>query len=265
MDLNLVQKTVIVTGGGSNIGRGIVLGFAKEGANIVIADIDKGQANKVAAEASALGGRAMAIKCDVTDIDSVMHLTKRTLKEFGKIDVLVNNVGWVMYNTFRRKSLAECDKEISLNIWSALNCTKIVLDHMIKRKYGKIINISSAAGLFGFRRIPVYSLCKGGILSFTKSLAHEVGQYGINVNAICPSMTFPENQEHVGKFAMTKETSPQASEFLPEVRDRYSKWSPLGRLCRAEDIANVAVFLASDVSSFITGEIIPVSGGFPMI
>ena len=265
MELNLSGKTVIVTGGGSNIGRGIVLGFAKERSNVVIADIDEEQANKVAAEASSLGGNVMSVKCDVTDIESVTHMIKRTLDEFGEIDVLVNNVGWLMYNTFRRKPLAECDKEISLNIWSVVNCTKSVLDHMITRKYGKIINISSVAGLFGSRRVPIYSLSKGGIVAFTKSLAQEVGKYGINVNAICPSTTLPESQNHVGKLAMTKDTSPQASEFTPELIDMHTKLSPLGRIGKAEDIANAAVFLASDAASFITGEAIAVSGGFPML
>jgi len=186
MDLNLAGKTVIVTGGGSNIGRAIALGFAKEGANVVIAEIDEMQGNKVAEEASVGGGSAITIKTDVTDMESVMVMVKRTLEEFGKLDVLVNNVGWVMYNTFRRKSLVECDRELGLNVWSTLNCTKAVTDHMIERKYGKIINISSTAGLFGLPRVAVYSLCKGGIISFTKSLARELGRYGINVNAVCP-------------------------------------------------------------------------------
>ena len=265
MDLNLAGKVAIVTGGGSNIGRAIALGFAKEGTNLVIAEIDEEQAQKVAKEVTALGGKSIAVKTDVTDIDSVTAMVERTLDEFDKIDVLVNNVGWVMFNTFRRKSLAECDREISLNVWSTLNCAKAVIDHMIERRYGKIISISSTAGLFGIPRVPVYSLCKGGIISFTKSLAREVGRYGINVNAICPSTTLPESQEHYGKFAMFSDGSVQSAEFTPEVVDIQTKWHPLGRLGRPDDMANVAVFLASDAAGFVTGQAIAVSGGYPML
>ena len=153
-----------------------------------------------------------------------------------------------------------------MNINSTLNCTKAVLEHMISRKFGKIINISSTAGLsYGLRRVSIYSLCKSGIIAFTKSLAHEVGRYNINVNAICPSTTFPEEPEHSGDFAMTKSTSPQAAEFTQDVINRQISQHAFGRLGKPGDIANAAVFLASEASSFITGEALAVSGGFPMI
>ena len=265
MELNLAGKTVVVTGGGSNIGRGIVLGFAREGSNVVIADRDEEQAQKVASEANALDGKALAVKCDVLDIGSVDKMFKKSKDEFGEVDVLVNNVGWVEYSTFRKKSMEESEREINLNINSTLNCTKSILEHMIEKKSGRIINISSTAGLYPLRRVTVYSLCKGGIISFTKSLAREVGRYNINVNAICPSTTLPEDKDHSGKFSMTKDNSVQSLEFTEAVINMQIKQHALGRLGKPEDLANAAVFLASDAARFISGEVLAVSGGFPLI
>ena len=134
MELNLAGKTVVVTGGASNIGRGIALGFAKEGSNVVIADRDEEQAEKVALEANSFEGKAIPSPCDVLDIDSVGKMFKTAIDEFGSVDVLINNVGWVAYSTFRRKSLEESQREIELNINSTLNCTKSILEHMIEKR-----------------------------------------------------------------------------------------------------------------------------------
>ena len=262
MDLNLSGKTVIVTGGGSNIGRGIVLGFAREGSKVVIAEIDEAQGQKVAKEARALGGKAVTIKTDVTDVDSVAAMVKKTLDECGKIDILVNNAGWGMDRLFIEKPRMEWEKEVNINFWGVINCTRAVLDHMVERKCGKIISISSDAGRMGEYREAVYSGCKGGVIAMSKSLARELGRYGINVNVVCPGLTIPEAVEHTGELSMWKETGQL---FTPELREKATKAYPLRRLGKPEDVANVVVFLASDAASFITGQTISASGGYTMI
>ena len=263
MDLNLGGKTVIVTGGGSNIGRAIALSFAKEQANVVIADLDQVQGQKVVREASSLGGKSLAVKTDVTDYDSVVAMAKRTLDEFGRLDVLVNNVGWTLDRLFIEKPREEWEKEVNINFWGVLNCTRAVLDHMIERKYGKIISIGSDAGRMGEYREAVYAACKGGIIAMSKSLARELGRYGINVNVVCPGVTVPENPEFAGEMSMWK--GPMAQVFTPEAQEKAAKTYPLRRLGKPEDVAGVVVFLASDAASFITGQTISVSGGYTMM
>ena len=263
MDLNLAGRTVIVTGGGSNIGRAIVLAFASEKCNVVIADIDEAQGQKTAKEASSLGGKVIAIKTDVTSFDSVTATVKRIIEEFGKLDILVNNVGWTLDRLFIEKSRSELEKEVNINFWGVLNCTRAVLEHMIERKYGKIISIGSDAGRMGEYREAVYAACKGGVIALSKSLARELGRYGINVNVVCPGVTVPENPEYAGELSMWK--GPMAQVFTTEAQEKAAKAYPLRRLGKPEDIANVVVFLASDAASFITGQTISVSGGYTMM
>jgi len=263
MDLNLSGKTVIVTGGGSNIGRAIVLAFAKEGSNVVIADIDGTQGQKVAKEVNALGGKAVAVKTDVTDVDSVAATVKKTLEEFGKLDILVNNVGGTIDRLFIEKPRAELERDVNINFWGFINSTRAVLDYMIERKYGKIISIGSDAGRMGEYREAVYAGCKGGIIAMSKSLARELGRYSINVNVICPGMTLPESPEHAGELSMWK--SPMAQFLTAEVQEKAAKAYPLRRLGKPKDVANAVVFLASDAASFITGQTISVSGGYTMM
>ncbi len=263
MDLNLAGKTAIVTGGGSNIGRAIVLAFAGEKANVVIADIDEAQGQKVAKEAASLGGKSLVIKTDVTNYDSVMAMVKGTIDKFGKLDILVNNVGWAMDRLFIEKPREEWGKEVNINLWGVLNCTRAVLDHMIERKYGKIISIGSDAGRMGEYREAVYAACKGGIMALSKSLAREVGRYGINVNVVCPGVTVPENPDYAGDLSMWK--GPMAQVFTTEAQEKAAKAYPLRRLGKPEDIAKAVIFLASDAASFITGQTISVSGGYTMM
>jgi 2-hydroxycyclohexanecarboxyl-CoA dehydrogenase len=263
MDLNLAGKSVIVTGGASNIGRAIVLAFAKEKSNVVIADIDEAQGQKSAKEAASSGCKVIAIKTDVTSFDSVTATVKRTIDEFGKLDVLVNNVGWTLDRLFIEKPRSELEKEVNINFWGVINCTRAVLDHMIERKYGKIISIGSDAGRMGEYREAVYGACKGGVIALSKSLARELGRYGINVNVVCPGVTVPENPEYTGELSMWK--GPMVQVFTPEAQEKAAKAYPLRRLGKPEDIARAVVFLASDAASFITGQTISVSGGYTMM
>jgi len=265
VDLGLESRVAIVTGGGSNIGRGIVLGFAREEASIVIAEIDKTQGQKVTSEANALDtGKAVFVETDVTDCDSVQAMVKQTLEEFGRIDILVNVVGWVKDELFIKKPRDEWEKEIARNFWSDINCIRAVLDHMIERKYGKIISISSDAARVGQLREVVYSGCKGGIISMSRSLARELSRYGINVNVVCPGVTIPESKEVTSSESIWTEDMMKVF-ATPEAQDKIAKGIPLGRLGTPEDIANTVLFLASDRASFITGQVISVSGGYTMV
>jgi 2-hydroxycyclohexanecarboxyl-CoA dehydrogenase len=262
--LGLEGKTAIVTGGGSNIGRGIVLAFAEQGANVVIAELDESQGARVVKEANALGkGRVGNIRTDVTDWDSVQAMVKQTLDKFGQVDILVNVVGWVKDDLFVRKPRQDWEKEIARNFWSDINCTRVVLDHMIERKYGKIINISSDAARVGQLREVVYSGCKGAVISMTKSLARELSRYGINVNVICPGVVVPASRDVTTSESMW--TDDMMKIFgTPEALEKIAKGIPLGRLGTPNDIANAVLFLASDRANFITGQTISVDGGYTM-
>jgi len=261
MELNLAGKTVIVTGGASHIGRSITLAFAKEGSNVVIADIDEAQGQKVAKEANALGGKAMVIETDVADVDSVAAMVKKALEEFGKIDVLVNDAGWGRGRLFVEKPRSEWEKEVNINFWGVINCTRAVLDNMVERKYGKVISIGSDAGRMGEYREAVYAGCKGGVIAMYKTLARELGRHNINFNVVCPGLTVPEDAESLGDKSMWK----GQTVFTPEAQEKAIKVYPLRRLGKPEDIANAVVFLASDAASFITGQTLSVSGGYTMM
>ena len=269
MDLGLKGKTAIVTGGGSNIGRAIFLTFAKEGVNLVNAEIDEKQGQKVVDEANALraGGRAIVIKTDVTNPDSVKATVEKTLKEFGQIDILTNVVGWTFDRLFIEKPREEWQKEVNLNFWSVINCCRAVADHMIGRKYGKIVNIGSDAGRMGEFREAVYGATKGGVIALSKALAREWGRYSININVVCPGATMPEKREHVGELSMAG-PSGFARAILdapPEMKEKMAHAYPLRRMCTPQEVANGVVFLASDAASFITGQTLSVSGGYTMM
>ena len=185
MDLGLKGKTVIVTGGGSNIGRAIALTLAGEGANVVIAELDEVQGNKVATEAGALkaGGQTVTMKTDVTDVASVENTVKKTLEKFGKIDILINNVGWDTLMFFVETTPEFWDKIITVNYKSVLTCVKAVLPHMIEQKSGSIVSLGSDAGRMGDAREAVYAGTKGAIMSFTKAVARENGRFFVSGSA----------------------------------------------------------------------------------
>ena len=176
MDLDLSGKVAIVAGGASNVGRGIVLAFVREGAKVVLADIDKVQAEKTAKLAREHGGEVLVVKTDAADFEQCQAMVKKTLDKFGKVDILVNCVGWIYDKLFIEKSREEWIKEVDTNYWSLINCSRAVIDHMIKQKSGKIIGVSSDAAKIGEFREVVYSGAKGAVISFCKSLAREVGR-----------------------------------------------------------------------------------------
>ena len=264
MDLGLEGKTVIVTGGGANIGRGITMAFAREKANVVIADIDEEQGQKVVGECEGLGGKAIAIKTDVTDYASVEAMVKKALETFGSIDVLVNNAGYVSNKLFLKKPIEEYEKEIKINYLGVVNCTRAVLDHMTERKAGRIVNIASDSGRVGEPREAVYSGTKGAVIAFGKAIAKEMGRFWITVNAICPGANIPQQPGTAGKHSMwagdiTVEMIP------PETKERILSQYPLQRMGTPEDVAYAALFFASEGANYITGQTLSVSGGYSMI
>ncbi|MDY6907966.1 MAG: SDR family oxidoreductase [Chloroflexota bacterium] len=262
MDLGLKGKSVIVTGGGSNIGRAIVLAFAQEGATITIAEIDEEQGKKVAAEANALGGKTSVIKTDITQYESVEAMVNKVIKDNGCVDILVNNVGWDQLQLFIDTTPEFWDKIININYKGMLNCTKAVLGHMVERKAGSIVSIGSDAGRMGEYREAVYGGCKGAQIAFSKAVARETGRYGVRLNVVCPGMTLPSSADEIGDQSMHKLG---LAFFTDEMKEKASKSYALRRLGEPEDVARVAVFIASDAASFVTGQTLSVSGGYTMM
>jgi len=257
-----------VTGGGSNIGRGIVLGFAGEGSNVVVAEIDRKQGQKTVDDAShsatSLGGKVMLVQTDVTDWDSVRAMVEATVGAFGRVDVLVNNVGGGgRPSKFVDKPREEWTREIELSLWSVMNCTRAVVEQMIGQRYGKIVNIgspSAQSGLAG-RSASVYGAAKGGVISLSKALAWELGPHGINVNVVVPGWTLPGSSDDVGEASFWKTGM---DIYSPEMMQGAMKHQPIQRLCMPEDVARAVIFLASDCASYLTGQTLSVTGGATM-
>ncbi len=270
MDLELRGKTVIVTGGASHIGRSITIAFAAEGCKVVLADLDAEQSEKTAKEArEKSGSQVLVVPTDISNWDAVQAMVKKTLDKFGQIDVLVNNVGWVKHFLFIEKPRDQWLKEININFLGMLHTNRAVLDNMIQRRYGKIVNIASDSGRMGEYYETVYAGCKAGVIASSKSIAREVGRYNINVNCVCPGATPNYNVETVGKYAMSwdrlhgleGEIPTPDSEKTKKMESKYA----LRRLGAPEDIAYAALFLASERSRHMTGQTLSVSGGYTMV
>ncbi len=264
MELGLAGKTVVVTGGASNIGRGIVLAFVREGSDVVIADIDEVQAQKTAELARGQGGRVVVVKTDITELEQCQAMVKKALDEFGQVDVLVNCAGWVYDRLFVEKPREEWVKEVEINYGGVVNCVRAVIDYMIAQKRGKIVSIASDAGKVGEYREAVYAGAKGAVISFSKSIAKENGRYGINVNVVCPATIVPSSDEEIGESSLWR-SGGLFYKMTPEVMEKMVKAYPLRRLGVVEDIANAVVFLASDAASWITGQALSVDGGYTMV
>lgn len=266
MDLGLQGKTAIVTGGASNIGKAIALGLFAEGANVVIADLDQAQAERVVAnlEASRPGG-ALFVNTDVGERTQVEALAARTLEAFGHIDILVNNAGWTNNGYFLEKPYRDFEREIDINLWGPIHCVRAVAPSMIERSYGKIITIGSDAGRVGEFKEAVYGACKGGVIALSKALAREFGKHNVTVNVVCPGLTLPENPEDAGVNSLWHSDSPQNKLFRDEeVLAKVVRQYPLRRHGVPGDIVPMVLLLSSDVSSYVTGQVISVSGGYAM-
>ena len=264
MELGLKAKNVIVTGGGSNIGRAIVHAFAAEGANITIAELAPDQGELVASEVAKMnmGSRVKVIQTDVTDRAQVEEMVDQSIAEFGRVDILVNNVGWTIDRLFMEKPREEHEKEVAVNLWSPINCIHAVLPHMIEQQSGAIVSISSDAGRMGEYREAVYSACKGGVIALSKAIAREAGRYGLRLNVVCPGLIVPPDEEQISPESMWNQ---MRDIFTDGVLERVERAYVLRRMGKASEIANAVVFLASDAASFITGQTLSVSGGYTMM
>ena len=263
MELGLAGKTVIITGGGSNIGRAIVHAFAEEGSNVIIAELDKAQGQRVADEVAAkrTGNRAIVVATDVTNHESTNAMVSAATAEFGGVDVLVNNAGWTIDRLFLEKPREEWEREVQVNLWGAINCIHAVLPGMVERKGGSIVCLSSDAGRMGEYREAVYSACKAGVIALSKSIARETGRHGLRLNCVCPGLVVPPEEETISETSMWHQ---MRNIFTPEARERAIRAYPLRRMAEAREIANAVVFLASDAAGFITGQTLSVSGGYTM-
>ncbi len=264
MDLDLKGKSVVVTGGGSNIGRAIVLAFASEGANIVIGDIDTNQAQKTADLALQLGAASATVQqTDVTQYDQAKALIKAAVDKHGALDVLVNNVGWDRLMFFTQTEPSFWQKVIQINYVGVLNCTHAALEVMVPRNSGAIVSISSDASRQGEPREAVCGGCKAAVNSFMKTIAKENGRYGIRCNVVCPGVTIPSSSDEVGGASMWSDAG---SMYTPEQLEKVAKTLPLRKVGRPQDIANAVAFLASNKSAgHVTGQVLSVSGGYSMI
>ena len=261
--MRLAGKVAVVTGGGSGIGRGIVLAMAQEGADIAIPDIQVMNADKVSAEVKALGRKALAMKTDVTSAADVKAMTDRVRDTFGKIDIVVNNAGMASPPglPFTNNTEEDWDKTFAVNTKSVFLVSKAVAAHMIERKSGRIINIASIAGPISAATMPPYSVAKMGVITLTKIVARELAPHGVTVNAICPGVLYTDFWQKLA--AHIAETNPAFKGMTPrQVFDkRVGDLVPLKREQTPEDIGWAAVFLASDEARNITGISLPVDGG----
>lgn len=246
--LRLHDRVAIITGGAQGIGRAIGLLLAKNGAHIVIADINDKQAMETAQEIALLGRKSLAVKVDVSNFLEAENLGKTVFDAFGRIDILVNNAGITQDGLFLRMKEEEWDAVIAINLKSVFNCSKAVIRFMGKQRGGKIISVASVVGQIGNIGQANYAASKAGIIGFTKTLAREFASRGIIVNAVAPG------------FIETDMTR-----ILPEkVREGFISNIPLGRMGTPEEIAEAVLFLATDASNYITGQVINVNGGLYM-
>jgi 2-hydroxycyclohexanecarboxyl-CoA dehydrogenase len=262
MDLYLEGKVALVTGGGQGIGKEICLSFAKEGAFVGVNDIDLERANSVENEVVSLGSRATVLKGDITQWEEVAEMVKKLIEEFGKVDILVNNAGvGDQGKLFMEMERKDWDRVIGICLYGMLNCNRAVLSHMIERKMGKIVSITSDAGRVGEARMSVYSAAKAAIVGHSKALAKEVGIYGVNINVVSPGSIETETTLERRKNLVEKLGEERAMKRLQKQLSLY----PLGRFGQPADIARATLFLSSEVSSYITGQVLSVNGGYTMV
>jgi len=253
-DKRLKGKVAIVTGAARGIGKGIALRYAQEGADLVIADLRQEEAKQTLEEIKQLGGKAVFVKTDVTSEGSLKNMADESVKAFGKIDILVNNAGISLMRKITEAKIEDWDKLNNVNLKGVWMSTKAVVDNMIKNKYGKIINISSISGIVGYKWESIYCSTKGGVINMTRELAVELAPYNIYVNCICPGIidtplyidiNFPLDDKDNLEYTL--------------------KAIPMKKIGKPVDIAGAAFFFASDDSSFVTGQILAVDGGYTSI
>ncbi|MCL4489356.1 MAG: SDR family oxidoreductase [Chloroflexi bacterium] len=248
VSIDLTGKSAIVTGSGRGIGRETALLLAKAGACLTIADVDETTAAGVAQEIRAMGGAAAHVRTDITSAEDAKKMVRAAIDAHGRVDILVNNAARWTTKLFKDITPEEYDVDIRVTLYGTLNASRAVLDPMMEQKYGRIVNLISDAGRIGEPYLSIYSAAKGGVAAFTKALAKEVGRYSITVNGVAPGVTH----------------TPGAQGFIDSAGgdEKLARAYPLRRLGQPIDIANAILFLASDLSSYMTGQIFSVDGGY---
>ena len=246
--MRLKDKVALITGGARGIGQAIAMTFAKEGADIVVADVNLETAQKTASEIESLGRKALALEMDVTSYEKVEEGINKILDKMGKVDILVNNAGITKDNLLLRMSQAEWDAVINVNLKGTFNCIKAVSRPMVKQRSGRIISIASIIGLIGNPGQANYAASKAGIIALTKTVAKELASRNINANAVAPG------------FIQTEMTA----KLSEDIKKKMLEAIPLAKLGTPQDVANLCLFLACDESSYITGQVITIDGGMVM-
>jgi 3-oxoacyl-[acyl-carrier protein] reductase len=244
--MQLAGRTAIVTGAAQGIGEAVVRAYAAEGARVCIADVAAELAHGLAQELARDGAEAMAVRCDVSDRTEVDAMVAAAVARFGRVDILVNNAGIIRPAMLHKMTAAQWDAVLGVHLTGSFNGLQAVAPAMIGQRYGRVINVTSTAGMLGTIGQINYSAAKAGIVGLTMSAARELAQYGITVNAIAPGAATP----------MT-ETIRTDERF----RDKYLARIPLGRWAEPTEIAPVFVFFASDASSYVTGQVLAADGG----
>jgi len=257
--MKLKDKVAIITGGGTGIGKAISFAFAREGAALALAARNLPRLEETAKAIKAKGGQAKAIQCDITDHEQIKKMVAQTIDEFGRIDILVNNAARGTFNNadVADMNLDEWYHSLAANLTGAMLCCREVIKHMVPRKSGNIINVSSVAGISGVPKESPYAASKWGLIGLTETLAIEYGKHNIRVNCISPGATRTQEFEDWVKMS--------AKSFgisYDKVMDKLTENNALGRIAETEEIANCIVFLASDDSSAITGHNLVASCGF---
>lgn len=243
---NLSGKVAIVTGASRGLGKAMALGLSEHKARVMVTDVL--DVKKTVKEIDGKGGEALGMKVDVSKKKDVAKMVQQTVKKFGRVDILVNNAGVLKSSPAEKMSENDWDKVIDVNLKGQFLCAQAIGKQMIKQKSGKIINIASVAGKFGFAGISAYNASKAGVILLTKTLAVEWGRYEIRVNAICP-----------GVFATTMTESFLADKnFVKGIKMKV----PLGRYAKSKELVGTAIFLASEASSYVTGHALVVDGGW---
>lgn len=247
----LDERVAFITGAGRGIGAATALRMAEEGARVALADIDTEGCQQVADEIGRLGSEALVLRCNVTDSAMVHDAVDKTAGQFGRLDILVNNAGVVRDNLLFKMSEEDWDTVLNVHLKGAFLCSRAAQKHMVHHKYGRIVSLSSSSAL-GNRGQANYSAAKAGLQGFTRTLAIELGQFGITVNAVAPGFIDTE---------MTRSTARRQGHDPDEVIAHASKTIPVRRVGQPRDVANVICFLSSEEAGFVSGQVIYVAGG----